>query len=86
VLHRDDPILDLMANSDYGVADAFRATNGQTPRLFLWEENPTAESFARWAAAEIQALLTDSIIVKRVRVWETATSYADWDYGLLGGS
>ncbi len=33
------------------------STNGEVPRIILWHDNPTAESFAAWALKEIEAEL-----------------------------
>ncbi len=57
--------------------EALKGTNDEMPRLRTWHENPTAESFAEWAAQGVQAILPRGEVVQ-VRVWETATSYADW--------
>jgi 6-pyruvoyl-tetrahydropterin synthase len=54
------------------------ATNKQKPRLIVWHGNPTAESFAKWAAEEIAGRLPRDITVTHVRVWETVTCHADW--------
>ena len=73
------------------LSDLFVATNGQAPRLMKWHENPTAESFAQWALDEINHQLshlyhdskpdgaseTVPYFISNVRVWETATSYAE---------
>lgn len=73
VLAPNDPL-----NMEYELNDLFIATNGKKPRVRIWHENPTAESFAEWAAKEIDAkFIVESVI--RVRVWETATSYAEWN-------
>ena len=77
VLASDDP---LVAGKDpLEVATLFKATNGKEPRMLIWHGNPTAESFANWAAVEIQKLLPVDATVIKVRVWETATSYAEWE-------
>lgn len=88
VLSKDDPLLSTVANPAFGTPeDNLRrmlvATNGDRPRLFLWHENPTAESFAMWAMKEIQEYIdsqdttTSGIKVTGVKVWETATSFAE---------
>lgn len=75
VLRNDDPLL----SPDLPPAVAlFKATNGKTPRLHLWRDNPTAENFAVYAAVEVQRLLPKHVRITRVRVWETATSYGEW--------
>ena len=73
-----------------------RATNGDAPRLIKWHDNPTAESMALWALKEIQIALCDAYapadslrrklmpyFISRVRVWETATSFAEATSGDL---
>lgn len=78
VLYCADPLVeDLGAH----IHSTLRATNGEKPRLFLWPVNPTAENFAAFAAREIQVLLASKgITVQRVRVWETDTSFAEWNH------
>lgn len=79
VLAYDDP---LVTDTGHDIETLFTATNGATPRLFIWPVNPTAENFAAWASHEIQQLLyaaAPSVLITRVRVWETAGSYADWE-------
>ena len=46
--------------------------------VWLWDENPTAETFATWAARRIQEKLPDGVLVTEVQVWETPTSFATW--------
>lgn len=69
VLHFQDPLAGSYTT----------ATNGEQARLILWHENPTAESFARWAASEISKELPVGLSVIRTRVWETADSFAEWE-------
>ena len=75
VLNREDPLIKAARSKDM-----LRATNGEAPRLIIWDGNPTAESFAAWAYHEIRAL---SFKVAYVRVWETATSFAEYRGGVL---
>ncbi len=75
VLAPDDALWGFNLHGE--LPDVLRATNGENPRLIKWHENPTAESFAEWAAHTIQTSLHRGTVVQ-VRVWETATSYADW--------
>lgn len=82
VLAEDDPLYQI--NGDTALRKLLEATNSKPPRLEIWPENPTAESFAKWAAEEIQKYIweTAGVIdctVVRVRVWETATSFAEWN-------
>jgi len=77
VLAGTDPLVEMHSSQDE-LNNTFRATNGKPPRLFIWHENPTAESFAQWALLQIQSYLADTnITITKVKVWETATSYAE---------
>jgi 6-pyruvoyltetrahydropterin/6-carboxytetrahydropterin synthase len=40
--------------------------------------NPTAENMVRWLVAQIEMGLPTGVALRRVRLWETATSYAEW--------
>jgi len=71
VLRDDDPLLYSMQAAD--------ATNGEQQNVLGVPFNPTAENFARWAACQLQVRMLPGIHVERVRVWETATSYAEWN-------
>jgi len=84
VLAPDDKL--VTGKTENGLLHTFNATNGEKGRLHIWHDNPTAESFAKWAANEIQKVIweepdfIDCTVVK-VRVWETANSYAEWNLG-----
>ena len=81
VLWGDDPIVGMANSMPGGLSALFRGTNGTVARLFLWPHNPTAEHFAQWAATAIQQHLDQAgqhVAITRVRVWETATSFAEW--------
>jgi len=41
-------------------------------------ENPTAENIVLWVRMELQKYLPISKLIRRVRVWETSSSYAEW--------
>ena len=77
VLSLQDPL--VLEKTVNDLNDIFVATNGANPRLILWHNNPTAESFAQWAAIEIQTLLPIGVTITKVRVWETVNSFADWE-------
>jgi 6-pyruvoyltetrahydropterin/6-carboxytetrahydropterin synthase len=77
IIHAEDPLLIKLGAAK--LRELLTATNGAAPRLFYWHENPTAESFAAWAAREVQQRLPQGIAVARVIVWETATSFAEWE-------
>lgn len=84
ILRDDDPMLPALGTPSerkVKLRDWLMATNGDSPRLFLWKENPTAENMAAWAAKWLQGHLDgkqDIIEVTSVKVWETATSFAEW--------
>lgn len=78
VLHRNDPLIQLLDDVGTNIFVAARGTNNESARLHLWEVNPTAEWMAITFAAEIQDALPREIRVVRLRVWETATSFAEW--------
>ena len=42
-------------------------------------DNPTAELMTEWIAFQISEDLPDGIILKKVSLWETPTSYATWE-------
>ena len=78
VLSIHDPLVVLRSTTE--LMELFIATNGANPRLILFPVNPTAENFAAFAADEIQRLIWETgVTVTRVRVWETVTSFADWE-------
>jgi len=78
VLAPDDPLLGYAEAFSGGIQDLLVASNGKTPRLFIWQGNPTAESFAEYAAHAIQVQLPKGIAVTHVKVWETANSFAEY--------
>ena len=71
VLNESDPFVRALQN--------ISATNGAQQRLHIVPWNPTAENFAAWAAEEIQKECPLGVIITKVRVWETATSFAVWE-------
>lgn len=87
VLAPDDPLWEFDVNLEVPVlATVLHPTNNNNDkaRLIKWEDNPTAESFAQWALDKIQARLCVACapapmpyFVYSVKVWETATSYAE---------
>lgn len=84
VLAPDDPLVELCLTTLNPITDLLRATNGKEPRYMQWHDNPTAESFAQWCFESIQFEYDNKpgdINVLSVRVWETATSYAEYTGG-----
>ena len=83
--------------SDINLERALHPTNDvdEKPRLVRWHDNPTAESFAQWALEKIQEELENLFhannpltqgysmpyFISSVKVWETATSYAEASSG-----
>ncbi len=86
VLHEDDPLVKIAKASGGPASDLFRATNGEEARFFMWDVNPTAENFAEWAFLELQKVVyklwnegkIKHMEIKGVKVWETATSFAEY--------
>lgn len=70
VLWEEDPIVQMV-----------ETMTGCGVRLVLVPFIPTAENMAAFVAAEINALLPFEIRIAAVKVWETATSYAEWRRG-----
>lgn len=61
-------------------------SSGKKEQKIVWfDDNPTAENFAREVAIRLRSVFDDAgsphIIVSRVRVWETADSFAEWNSG-----
>jgi 6-pyruvoyltetrahydropterin/6-carboxytetrahydropterin synthase len=85
IIRRTDPLVAL-AGGENALRELLRATNGESPRVYLWDFNPTAENMARFAAMGIQDILDEAMdhppTITCVRVWETATSFAEWRLGL----
>lgn len=87
VYRTDDPL-------GVSVAERFTATNGEQQRVFRFPWNPTAENFAKYAFDEIQKALDavslpsnqTKVKLVNVRVWETATSFADYGGAFLADS
>lgn len=74
VLSEVDPLCKRFSRDE--LIEVFRAPNGEDPRLHIVPFNPTAEKFAGWIVADIVKQLPRMRVVQ-VRVYETATSYAD---------
>lgn len=79
VLNEEDPLV--------GQECLVISTNNKAQRVIIFEGNPTAETFAKYAAKHIQrefnhnvvSLVDNTLRVVRVVVWETATSFATWE-------
>lgn len=80
VLDKQDP---LIARPDF-LRAIIDAADGTAQKLVEFPGNPTAENFAAHTANLLQIQLEDTHLddatyrIVRVRVWETANSYAEW--------
>ena len=88
LLSPTDPLWGIANSLGHDLSKIVQATNGAEPRLFEWHDNPTAESMAKWALEKIQDELlklhkeagnTEPMpyFITSVKVWETATSFAE---------
>lgn len=66
----------LILNQHGALAKAFSAYDG---KLFWMDEEPTAENLVKLSAKWIGAHLPDRVSLKQLQLWETATSYAQWE-------
>jgi len=76
ILHCKDPLVGLYGEED--LYTLLSSTAGNTPRLFVFDFNPTAENLAAHVGTSINSLLPQEIKLTRVRVFETVNSYVDW--------
>ncbi|HKM92367.1 MAG TPA: 6-carboxytetrahydropterin synthase [Prolixibacteraceae bacterium] len=53
--------------------------NEMYERHFVFDFQPTCENLVIWIVNEIKPMLPKSIILKNVKLYETASSYAEWD-------
>lgn len=79
ILCEEDPLVKHLPEKE--LRQLFHSTDGKEPRMFVVSWNPTAENMASYVAQCVNNLLPKHIFVTRVRVWETATSHADWHIG-----
>lgn len=56
-----------------------RATHGGTSRIFILPFNPTSENLVEWMSVLIDARLPYHIKLRRIKLWETSTSYTIWN-------
>jgi 6-pyruvoyltetrahydropterin/6-carboxytetrahydropterin synthase len=42
------------------------------------KQQPTAEVMVEWMAKQIQTMLPEGILLRRLKLWETSTSYIEW--------
>ena len=61
--------------------DSLRAIDpdGKMMRIIEFSHIPTAENMARYIAGALQHVLSRPVYVHNVKVWETTTSFAEWD-------
>lgn len=76
ILNKEDPF--VITNGEEATQEIMRSTAGKLPRLFLVPFNPTAENMVNWIAPLLEAELPENIIVTKIRLWETATSFAEY--------
>jgi 6-pyruvoyltetrahydropterin/6-carboxytetrahydropterin synthase len=48
-------------------------------RNFVFDFQPTCENLVLWIANKIEPLLPETVKLKRVKLYETASSYAEWN-------
>lgn len=74
VLDMDDPLL-ISTEIDL-------AADGTPQKILVFPGNPTAENFSMYVAQNMQEALDNRFplqyLISKVRVWETANSYAEW--------
>lgn len=88
VLADADPLMKQVRAQDAPTGLRYAASGGKQ-KIFAFPGNPTAEHFASWAADKLQTYCDwkhpdavgsfAQIVITRVRVWETANSYAEWN-------
>lgn len=79
VLWEQDPLIEITAIE--------RASDGEPQKIVWTEYNPTAEEFAKDTAWHLQKHFNSLVTIERhlvvdilrVRVWETADSYGQWE-------
>ncbi len=74
VLHDFDHALLLKRNSIN-----LAASNNVATKLCWLEEEPTAEYLVVYIAGQLRPLLPEFVKLKRVRLYETDSCYADWE-------
>ena len=77
LMHDQDPI--VLALGEYETVEFLRATNGDTPRLFILPFNPTSENMIEWMAYRIMDELPEGITLTSIKLWETAESFTLWE-------
>jgi len=78
IMHNKDPI-HIKLGLDEGVTrDFLRATNGDSPRLFIVPFNPTSENIVDWMSSAIIKVLPIGVTLTKIKMWETSGSYTEW--------
>lgn len=77
VMSTGDPIYKSCECDVSKLKELLIASNGQSPRLFVVNYNPTAENMALEVIEQLNEITPDHIIVTKIRLWETATSFAE---------
>lgn len=57
-----------------------RLTNGMDTKIHWMTGEPTSEYLLQWMAKEISPMLGKNVQLKRLRLYETATCYAEWEW------
>ncbi|MEY3188849.1 MAG: hypothetical protein RIT41_1384 [Bacteroidota bacterium] len=64
------------------LSEAFLANTSISPvpeNLFLWQVEPSAENLLHFIQQKINAILPSSIILSKLKLFETKDSYAEWE-------
>lgn len=81
LFHNKDPL--VLRLGEESCREMLEATNGQCGRLFFLDFNPTSENLVEWMAERINSGLQEegftNIQVKRIKMWETSSSYTVWN-------
>jgi 6-pyruvoyltetrahydropterin/6-carboxytetrahydropterin synthase len=64
----------VLNKNDVDIINAFR----NIPKVVLMEYEPTAETMCYAVAKQLNPYLPTNVWVKRVKLWETGTSFAVW--------
>jgi len=78
IMSIEDPIHVQLGSDNEATAHFLRATNGDTPRLFIVPFNPTSENIVPWMAIRIQTALPEHVELIKIKMWETESSFTEW--------
>ncbi len=77
LFHDQDPI--ILALGEYEAVEFLRATNGDSPRLFILPFNPTSENMVEWMSQLLIENLPYGITLESIKLWETSESFTLWE-------